>query len=218
VSALDPRQTAFQALREVLRVHGLLGGRDGLSEVRKLLGMVDLRWEDAHRLPHELSGGQCQRLAIARALAPSPTVLVADEPVSQLDVSTQAQILSLVDELRSRLGLTVVLIAHDLSVVRRVAERVAVMHAGMIVEEAPTEGIFERPLHPFTRLLLRSVPRSGARRQNAVNSRSRTSWPASGERCPFAERCQDRRAECTDTLPELRTVEDGRRAVRCLFA
>ncbi|MCK4546403.1 MAG: ABC transporter ATP-binding protein [Candidatus Eisenbacteria sp.] len=218
-SALDPRQTVFQALFEVLQVHGLIRSGKGREQIRSLLKMVDIRWEDAHRYPHQLSGGQCQRVGIARALALEPSVLVADEPVSQLDVSTQAQIVSLLADLRGRLGLTVVLIAHDLSVVRQVVDRVAVMLGGWIVEMAPTEDLFSRPLHPYTRTLLEAVPRArpftGSFARTASRPLGQWSAPRSPAACPFAPRCPDGTSACAARIPDLAPADNPAHLVRC---
>ena len=158
-SALDPRQRIADALGEPIRVHGIAkrqGGRRARSQ--RLLDEVGLPPSAARRYPHEFSGGQRQRIGIARALALGPDLIFADEPVSALDVSVQAQILVLLDELRQRRGLAFVFISHDLGVVRHFCQRVAVMYLGRIVEEGPVPAIFEEPLHPYTRLLKASSP------------------------------------------------------------
>ncbi len=157
--SLNPRLTVGSALREVLRVHGLARGPAVPERVAELLRLVGLDGSAAARYPHEFSGGQRQRIGIARALAAEPRLLVADEPVSALDVSVQAQVLNLLVDLQARLGLTYVFIAHDLAVVRQVCDRVAVMKAGKIVEEAPASNLFAAPAHPYTRTLLAAVPR-----------------------------------------------------------
>lgn len=225
VGALDPRQTAFDAVDEVLRVHGCEAGangrrcfrRSGGERVGELLKVVGLRAEDANRYPHELSGGQCQRLGIARALALSPTAIIADEPVSQLDVSTQAQITSLLSRLRSSLGLTLVLIAHDLSVVRQVVDRVAVMFGGRIVEEAPASTLFSRPRHPFTRALLRAVPRPGRAGEIEANTPRTSEVGETVVGCPYVTRCLEREVVCSNTVPELRCVDGEHHRVRCVL-
>jgi peptide/nickel transport system ATP-binding protein len=156
-SALDPRMRVDQIILEPLRVLRLPG--DGRARLHELLDAVGLPREAARRYPHEFSGGQRQRIAIARALAPQPRVLIGDEPVSALDVSVRAQILNLLEDLRVNFQLTLVLVSHDLSVVRHMAERVLVMQAGQVVEQGATRAIFREPAHPYTRLLLESIPR-----------------------------------------------------------
>jgi oligopeptide/dipeptide ABC transporter ATP-binding protein len=158
-SSLNPRMTVRQTLAELLRVHEIVPKESIDERCRELVGLVGLpeRALDAH--PRQFSGGQRQRVAIARALALEPEVLVADEPVSALDVSVQATVLNLLEELRERLGLTVLLIAHNMAVVRHVCDRVAVMYLGRIVETAPTAEVFTDPRHPYTQGLLRAVPR-----------------------------------------------------------
>jgi peptide/nickel transport system ATP-binding protein len=157
VSALDPRMKVADIILEPLRVMGIREG--GRARLEELLDAVGLERDAARRYPHEFSGGQRQRIAIARALASRPRVLLADEPVSSLDVSVRAQILNLLRELRADLGLTLVLVSHDLSVVRQMCHRVLVMYQGEIVEEGETRRIFQAPAHPYTRRLLASIPR-----------------------------------------------------------
>jgi peptide/nickel transport system ATP-binding protein len=156
-SALDPRMRVDQIVLEPLRVLGLSG--DHRARLRELLDAVGLPRDAALRYPHEFSGGQRQRIAIARALAPRPRVLIGDEPVSALDVSVRAQILNLLEDLRVNFQLTLLLVSHDLSVVRQMTDRVLVMRAGEVVEEGFTKQIFRAPRHPYTRLLLDSIPR-----------------------------------------------------------
>jgi peptide/nickel transport system ATP-binding protein len=156
-SALDPRMRVDDIILEPLRVLRIAG--DQRARLRELLDAVGLPMASAKRYPHEFSGGQRQRIAIARALAPRPRVLIGDEPVSALDVSVRAQILNLLEDLRVGFQLTLVLVSHDLSVVRHMTDRMLVMHAGKIVEEGPTRAVFKAPQHPYTRLLLDSIPR-----------------------------------------------------------
>src|SRR5262245_36012907 len=157
-SALNPRLTIGSAIAEVLQVHAGLARKASRKRVAELLLMVGLSPEHAVRKPATLSGGQCQRAGIARALAVAPRLILADECVSALDVSIRAQIINLLIELRSRMGLAMIFIAHDLSVVRALCDRLAVMYLGRIIEEGHTADVFERPRHPYTQALIRSIP------------------------------------------------------------
>lgn len=157
-ASLNPRMTVASTLAEVLTVHGLAGRQDVPRRVEMLLARVGLERESAKRYPHEFSGGQRQRIGIARALAVEPSIIIADEPVSALDVSVQAKILALLEELKSDLGLGYLFISHDLAVVRRVADRVAVMHRGRIIEHGPAAAVYGAPAEPHTRELLAAVP------------------------------------------------------------
>jgi ABC-type glutathione transport system ATPase component len=159
--SLNPRLTVGSALREVLHVHRLATGRAADDRIAELLDLVGLDPRDARRYPHEFSGGQRQRIGIARALSVEPAVLVADEPVSALDVSVQAQVLGLLEDLQERFHLTYLFISHDLAVVRQVSDRVAVMDHGSIIEEGPVESLFRSPQREYTRRLLEAVPRIG---------------------------------------------------------
>jgi peptide/nickel transport system ATP-binding protein len=156
-SALDPRMRVEEIIEEPLRVLGIEG--DHKARVRELLDAVGLPPGSARRFPHEFSGGQRQRIAIARALAPRPRVLIGDEPVSALDVSVRAQILNLLEDLRVGFRLALILVSHDLSVVRHMADRVLVMRNGEVVESGPTRAVYRNPQHPYTQLLLESVPK-----------------------------------------------------------
>ena len=161
--SLNPRLTVGSMLREALTFHGLAPDNGTSERVTELLILVGLDPSAATRYPHEFSGGQRQRIGIARALSVEPELIVADEPVSALDVSVQAQVLNLLGDLQAELGLTYLFIAHDLAVVRHVADRTAVMLEGRIVEEGPTENVFADPQHPYTREMLTSIPRPRAR-------------------------------------------------------
>ena len=157
-ASLNPRMTVRDIVGEPLHIHGEHKGQQGRQRIDELLRTVGLSPEHANRFPHEFSGGQRQRIAIARALAPRPRVLIGDEPVSALDVSVRAQILNLLEDLRVGFDLTLILVSHDLSVVRHMCDRVLVMSHGAIVEEGPTRQIFRAPRHDYTRLLLESIP------------------------------------------------------------
>src|ERR1700754_2668256 len=157
-SSLNPRMTVGEAIAEAMLVHGLAGKRGTPEKAAALLGLVGLSPGMASRFPHEFSGGQRQRIGIARALAVEPDFIACDEPVSALDVSIQAQIVTLLDELRTRLRLTYLFVSHDLAVVRHISDRIAVMYLGQIVEIAPKERLYTDPLHPYTQALLSAVP------------------------------------------------------------
>jgi peptide/nickel transport system ATP-binding protein len=176
------------------------------------LRTVGLRPEQARLYPHEFSGGQRQRIGIARALATSPKLLLADEPVSALDVSVQAQIVNLLEDLKQRFGLTLVIVAHGLSVIRHMSDRVAVMYLGQIIELAPAEALFETPLHPYSQALLASVPASSprARRKAALIEGDIPSATNPPPGCRFHTRCPHVRPLCRDLRPPLEAAPDGR--------
>ncbi|HUE76379.1 MAG TPA: ABC transporter ATP-binding protein [Longimicrobiales bacterium] len=212
-ASLNPRLTVGDAIREVLKVHGLATGEAADRRVAELLELVGLRAEYASRYPHEFSGGQRQRIGIARALSVEPDFIVCDEPVSALDVSVQAQVVNLLEELQDRLGLAFLFIAHDLSVVEHVSDRVAVMYLGRIVETADAEALIRDPKHPYTRALLSAVPipEPGARRERIVLPGDVPSPidPPSG--CPFHPRCPHplKDADCAEIVPPLAEKAPG---------
>jgi peptide/nickel transport system ATP-binding protein len=164
LSSLNPRKTVRQILEGPLEALTSKGRGERRDRVEELMRIVSLRPEFADRYPHEFSGGQCQRIGIARALAPDPEVVLLDEPVSALDVSVQAQVLNLLRELRTRFGLTLVFISHDLAVIEALADRVMVMYQGQVVEQAPRAELFQRPQHDYTKRLLAAVPVPGRKR------------------------------------------------------
>ena len=216
--SLNPRMTVYSVLAEALRVHKL-ASKDKLRErVNELLALVGLPPEAADRYPNEFSGGQRQRIGIARALAVEPELIVADEPISALDVSIQAQILNLLSDLQDQLGLTYLLIAHDLSVVHHISDFVAVMYLGRIVEIGTTDDIFDRPVHPYTKALLSAVPvpdpESTHKRQILEGDIPSPLTPPSG--CHFHPRCPDCEAVCKTETPHLVALSDTHRA-SCLI-
>jgi oligopeptide/dipeptide ABC transporter ATP-binding protein len=215
-SSLNPRMTLNQTLDEALRVHDLRKtSRERRDRVDELLLTAGLAPRDKHRLPHAFSGGQRQRISIARALAVEPSVIVADEPVSALDASVQAQILNLFVELRQRLGLSYIFIAHDLNVVRYVSRRIAVMYLGEIVECAEADAIFDAPRHPYTRALLSAIPQPDPdRRTETASLEGDLPDPLSPPKgCSFSTRCPMVVARCHVERPIERIVGGNR--VRC---
>jgi oligopeptide/dipeptide ABC transporter ATP-binding protein len=200
-ASLDPRMTVEAAVAEPLRLHRIVPRDQERARVAELLARVGLRPELARRWPHEFSGGQRQRIAIARALASQPRLIVGDEPVSALDVSVQAQVINLLSDLIRDLGLTFVLISHDLGVVRHVADRVAVMYLGRIVEEGPAQEVLSEPRHPYTRALLAAVPGHGAKAPPIEGDVPSPISPPPG--CRFHTRCPFAEAVCRDTVPAL---------------
>lgn len=217
-TSLNPRMTVRDTLREALTVHNMRSGAGVDRRVDELLDLVRLPEGAADKYPHEFSGGQRQRIGIARALSVEPTCLVADELVSALDVSVQAQVVNLLLELQDNLGLTVLFVAHDLRIVRHVSHRVAVIYLGAIVEVGPSEALFSRPMHPYSKGLLAAAP--------SLDPADRRKVPAlSGELpsplnippgCPFHARCPHAAERCRHEKPELRPVGAGMTA--CHFA
>jgi len=211
--SLNPRMTVGDAIREVLGVHGLARGAAAGERVAELLRTVGLREAHATRYPHEFSGGQRQRIGIARALSVEPDFIVCDEPVSALDVSVQAQVLNLLQDLQHRLGLAYLFIAHDLSVVEHIADRIAVMYLGRVVELAATADLVARPTHPYTRALLSAVPRPEprARRDRIVLTGDIPSPASPPSGCPFHPRCPHplKDADCARIVPSLAEKASG---------
>ncbi|MBQ6635151.1 MAG: ATP-binding cassette domain-containing protein [Lachnospiraceae bacterium] len=214
-SSLDPRMTVADIIGEPLDVQNLYKTKEERRErILELMDHVGLNSEHAARYAHEFSGGQRQRVGIARALAVNPDFIVCDEPVSALDVSIQAQVINMFDQLQDELGLTYLFIAHDLLVVRHISDRIAVMYLGHVVELAGASEIYERPLHPYTRALISAVPVP-----DPVRARANQRIPMTGEipsplnapsGCPFHTRCPYAKDSCKEGMPELREIEKGR--------
>jgi peptide/nickel transport system ATP-binding protein len=215
-ASLNPRMTLLDIVGEPLFVHGVGSLRERTDRVVELLQLVGLRPEYMRRYPHAFSGGQRQRIGIARALALNPRLVVADEPVSALDVSVQAQILNLLLELQERLGLTYLFVAHDLSVVKHISARVAVMYVGRIVETAPTEELFAAPKHPYTEALLSAVPIPDPRlRAERVVLQGEVADAANPPRgCHFHPRCKYAQDVCREKIPEQQEIAPNH-FVRC---
>ncbi|WP_327086560.1 ATP-binding cassette domain-containing protein [Nonomuraea sp. NBC_01738] len=217
-ASLNPRRTAGDAVAEPLRIHGYEG--DITRRVAELFDLVGLSAAHLGRYPHEFSGGQRQRIGIARAVALNPKLIVADEPVSALDVSVQAQVLNLFADLQEELGLTYVFIAHDLGVVRHVSDRIAVMYLGEIVEVAEAESLYEAPAHPYTQALLSAVPEiddgsDAPRRERIVLTGDVPNPIDRPSGCSFHPRCPVAQARCRTERPALR--EAGGRTVACHY-
>lgn len=210
-SSLNPRMTVTDLIAEPLDIHRLCPTRaDRTGRVLELMEQVGLRPEQAGRYPHEFSGGQRQRIGIARALATRPDFLVCDEPVSALDVSIQAQVVNMFQQLQQQLHLTYLFVAHDLPVVRHISDRIAVMYLGRVVELGPADAVYDHPLHPYTRILIAAVPE--LRRKTAP-------LPLSGDLpsplnvlsgCPFRTRCPYAQPRCAETVPPLSEWGTGR--------
>ncbi|MNO49460.1 Oligopeptide transport ATP-binding protein OppF [compost metagenome] len=210
-ASLDPRWTVQRILEEPLRTHEAAKNSELKSRVEQLMQVVGLSPYQAHRFPHEFSGGQRQRIGIARALALNPKFIVCDEPVSALDVSIQAQVLNLMQDLQEQYGLTYMFISHDLSVVKFISDRVAVMYLGRIVELAPTRELFAKPLHPYTQALMSAVPvpNPGLKKSRIVLTGDvpNPETPPSG--CAFHPRCPFAMDKCRQDEPVLRELDSG---------
>ncbi len=213
LAALDRRLTIAVQIGEPLEIHDLLPKEQRASHVAELMAAVGLRSDQADRYPHELSGGQRQRAVIARALASRPRLLVCDEPVSALDVSIQAQVVNMMRDLQEEHRIAMVFISHDLKVVRNIADRVAVMYLGRIVEEASSDVLFKAPQHPYTQALVSSVPVPGQLLEGRVILQGEPPNPANRPAgCAFHPRCPIARDICRSAVPQLRRISEGRAA------
>jgi oligopeptide/dipeptide ABC transporter ATP-binding protein len=218
-SSLNPRMTVGSIIGEALSIHHLAKGAQKDQRVREILETIGLKAHHSELFPHEFSGGQRQRIGIARALAVEPQVIIADEPVSALDVSIQAQIINLLMDLQSRLGLSLIFISHDLSVIGHISHRIAVMYLGRIVETGTRKDIFEEPLHPYTEALLAAVPTIDPKSRRKIivleGDVSSPMNPPSG--CPFHPRCPKRFSDCDKIVPELMDFQNGHKAACLLY-
>ena len=211
-SSLDPRKTVSEIIAEPLKINRIITNKnERLERVLELMETVGLAERLINAYPHELDGGRRQRIGIARALASNPKFIVCDEPVSALDVSIQAQILNLMNELQDKLGLTYIFVTHDLSVVNHFADDIAVMYLGKLVEKAPTDELFREPVHPYTKALLSAIPVPNIRQQKErVILKGEISSPVNPEPiCRFANRCPLATDACRQSEPELREIRPG---------
>jgi len=217
-SSLNPRMTVGAIVREPLDIHGIGTKAEREEKVARMLEKVGLKPEHKSRYPHAFSGGQRQRIGIARALIMHPRLVVCDEAVSALDVSVQAQVINLLQDLQAELGLTYIFIAHDLSVVKHICDRIAVMYAGRIVELAATQQLFEKPMHPYTRALLSAVPNPDPDQPMNMKLSGEVADPGNlPSGCAFHPRCTVCIERCSSEVPELVKQADGR-TVACHLA
>ena len=214
-SSLDPRMTVAESVAEGLIARSVGDKTSRHKRVLELLDMVGLTPAHAARYPHQFSGGQRQRAAIARALALNPKLVVCDEPVSALDVSIQAQVINILEDLKNRLGLTYLFISHDLAVVSHLSDRVAVMYAGRLMELAPARSLYEKPLHPYTRMLLAAIPAPDPRaKAHAPDTKGHDAHQRHAGPCALAPRCPQAGPDCDAAPPPWREVAPGH-FVRC---
>ena len=220
--SLNPRMTVGSIISEPLLEHTKLSGLQRTERVEELLQAVGLNAKYMNRYPHEFSGGQRQRIGVARALALNPEFIICDEPIAALDVSIQAQVVNLLEDLQEKLGLTYLFISHDLGMIRHIARRVAVMYLGHIVEIATSQNLYTRPQHPYTQALLSAVPTHDPVREETRERIILTgdvpspADPPSG--CPFRTRCPSAESKCAEEVPELRQIETGHRVACHLVA
>ncbi|MBW7455796.1 ABC transporter ATP-binding protein [Paenibacillus sepulcri] len=209
-ASLNPRMTIGATLEEPLKIHGLVKGREIRRKVKEMLEIVGLTEHHYHRYPHEFSGGQRQRIGIARALITNPKLIIADEPVSALDVSIQSQILNLMKDLQDQFKLTYIFISHDLSVVRHISDRIGVMYLGRMIEMAPKNSLFENPAHPYTQALLGAVPQTNNRiaRERIVLTGDVPSPANPPSGCTFHTRCPSCMDICKTDKPEFKQTAD----------
>jgi peptide/nickel transport system ATP-binding protein len=223
MTSLNPVYTVGEQIAEVLRLHEGLNRRDAMDRAVEMLRLVNIPTPErrVHDYPHQFSGGMRQRVMIAMALSCNPKLLIADEPTTALDVTIQAQILDLLTEMKSRLGMAIMLITHAMGVVAETAQRVVVMYAGRVVEEATVDRLFAQPLHPYTQGLIRSIPRIdttvGKKLRLEAISGVVPSLVHPPPGCRFAPRCKFAKPACTEAVPELRTIETGHKVACILY-
>lgn len=212
-ACLDPRMTVADIIAEGLDIHGISKGEERRKRVYELLELVGMNAEHANRFPHEFSGGQRQRIGIARALAINPKFIICDEPISALDVSIQAQVVNLLEDLQKQLGLTYLFIAHDISMVSHISNRIAVMYLGSLVELAPSSEVMDHPVHPYTKALLSAVPFAdpdASRGRDRIKLTGDVPSPMSAQAgCKFASRCPQCMERCNSQSPVMREVSPG---------
>lgn len=219
-TSLNPRMTVKEIVGEGIKLHQKCSSKELEEKVIELLGKVGMNQDHMSRFPHEFSGGQKQRIGIARALSVNPKLIVCDEPISALDVSIQAQVINMLKKLREEMGLTYLFIAHDLSVVKYISNRVIVMYLGVIVEIGETKEIFEHPAHPYTQAMLSAIPVADpitSRNQEYITLEGEVASPINPrETCRFVERCPKVQEICRSKIPELRDIAEGHMAA-CHF-
>jgi oligopeptide transport system ATP-binding protein len=220
-ASLNPRMTVTDIVGEGIDTYGLAHGVDRQERIYRLLERVGLKCEHASRYPHEFSGGQRQRIGVARALAVEPDLVVCDEPISALDVSIQAQVVNMLEDLQDDMGLTYLFIAHDLSMVKHISDRIGVMYLGKLVEVCGSKMLYERPLHPYTQALLSSIPIPdpiATKKSKRIILEGQVSSPIDPPPgCRFASRCRYAKEQCTQVTPELRELEPDH-MVACHYA
>ncbi|MGO1819889.1 MAG: ABC transporter ATP-binding protein [Senegalia sp. (in: firmicutes)] len=212
-ASLNPRMTVGDIIGEGMDIHGIRKGKERMARIYELLETVGLNREHASRFPHEFSGGQRQRIGIARALSVEPKFIVCDEPISALDVSIQAQVVNLLEDLQEEMGLTYLFIAHDLSMVKHISDRIAVMYLGAIMELTSSNDLYEEPLHPYTQALLSAIPIADpelSKNRNRIILEGDVPSPINPpDGCKFQNRCRYAKDICREKAPELREVKPG---------